>query len=55
MVAPAALLERQAGLRAVERLDLGLLVPPEHDGMRGRHDVEPDHSVPLVGEGGMFR
>ena len=48
--AGAALLHRQAGLGAVERLDLALLVDRQHDGMGGRIDVEPDHVAQLVGE-----
>ena len=36
--AGAALLHRQAGLGAVERLDLALLVDREHDGVRRRVD-----------------
>ena len=48
--AAAALLHRQAGLGAVERLDLALLVDREHDGMRRRIDVEPDDVAQLGGE-----
>ena len=48
--AGAALLHRQAGLGAVERLDLALLVDREHDGVRRRIDVEPDDVAQLVGE-----
>jgi dihydroxyacetone kinase len=40
--AGAALLHRQAGLGAVERLDLALLVDRQHDGMGRRIDVEAD-------------
>lgn len=47
------LLERQAGLDAVERLDLALLVNREHDGMRGRVDIKPDHVEELRGELGV--
>lgn len=43
----AALLQRQAGLGAIERLDLGLLIDREHQRVLGRVDVEPDH-VPEV-------
>jgi hypothetical protein len=39
--AGAALFHRQAGLSAVERLDLALLVHRQHDGMRRRIDIEP--------------
>ena len=48
--AGAALLQRQAGLGAVERLDLALLVDREHDGVRRRVDVEPDHVAQLRDE-----
>ena len=48
----AALLQRQAGLGAVERLDLALLVDRQHDGVRRRIDVEPDDVAQLVDEGG---
>jgi len=49
----AALLDRQARLCAVKRLDLGLLVETEDDGMGGRCDVEPNNGVKLPGEGGI--
>ena len=42
-----AFLQRQAWLGAIERLDLALLVDREHDGMRRRIDVEPDHVAQL--------
>src|ERR1700756_3000539 len=44
MAAPRRLARahRQYRLAAVERLDLGLLVHTQHDGMRGRGDIEPD-------------
>ena len=48
--AERALLQRQAGLGAVERLDLALLVDREHDGVRRRIDIEPDHVAQLVDE-----
>ena len=48
--AGAALLHRQAGLGAVERLDLALLVDREHDGMGRRIDIEPDDVAQLVDE-----
>ena len=48
--AGATLLQRQAGLGAVERLDLALLVDRQHDGVRRRVDVEPDHVTQLVDE-----
>ena len=38
----AALFERQAGLGAVERLDLALPINREHDGVGGRTDIETD-------------
>ena len=40
--AGATLLHRQAGLGAVERLDLALLVDREDDGVGGRIDIEAD-------------
>ena len=48
--AGAALLHRQAGLGAVERLDLALLVDRQHDRMRRRIDVEADDVLQLGGE-----
>lgn len=39
----ASLLQRQAGLGAVKRLDLSLLINAQHDGVGGRHDVEPEN------------
>ena len=48
--AEPALLHRQAGLGAVERLDLALLVDRQHDGMGRRIDVEPDDVAQLVDE-----
>ena len=48
--AGAALLHRQAGLGAVERLDLALLVDAEHDGVRRRIDIEPDDVAQLGDE-----
>src|SRR6202043_1429463 len=50
----AAFLERQAGLRSVERLDLALFVDAEHDGVRRRIDIEPDNVAQLVDELGVF-
>ena len=44
------LLHRQAGLGAVERLDLALLVDRQHDGVRRRIDVEADDVAQLVDE-----
>ena len=43
----ATLLHRQAGLSAVERLDLALLVNRKHDGVRRRIDIEPDDITQL--------
>ena len=48
--AGAALLHRQPGLGAVERLDLALLVDREHDGVRRRVEIEPDHVAQLRDE-----
>ena len=45
-----ALLHRQAGLRAVESLDLRLLVDREDDSMGRRVDVKADHIADLAGE-----
>ncbi len=54
--AGAALLQRQAGLGAVKRLDLALLVDREHHGMGRRVDVEPDNVAQLRHElGGRWR
>jgi len=50
---PPALLERQAGLGAVERLDLRLLVEAEHHGVGGWSDVEAYDVVEFLGEGGI--
>ena len=47
-------LERQAGLGAVERLDLALLVDGQHHGMGRRAHVETDDVFDLVGEGGIL-
>ena len=46
---------RQAGLGAVERLDLRLFVDREHDGVGRRVDVEPDHIAQLGDEVGIVR
>jgi hypothetical protein len=48
--AGAAFLHRQAGLGAVECLDLALLVDREHDGVGRRINVEADHVAQLVDE-----
>ena len=46
----AALLQRQSGLGAIERLDLALFVDRQHDGVCGRIDIEPDDVAQLVDE-----
>src|SRR3954469_7123228 len=45
-----ALLHGQAGLGAVEALDLLLLVDGKHDGVSGRVDMEPDNIAQFVDE-----
>ena len=45
--ASAAFLERQAGLRAVQSLNLALLITTEHDRVLGRVELEPDHVFEL--------
>src|SRR3546814_18003042 len=47
--AEAALLHRQTGLGAIERLDLRLFVEREHDSMGRRVDVEADDALALGG------
>ena len=49
----AALLHRQAGLGAVERLDLALFVDRQDDGVGRRIDIEPDDVAQLVDERGV--
>src|ERR1022692_891536 len=44
----AALLHRQAGLSAIERLDLALLIDREDHGMGGRVDIEADDVAQLA-------
>ena len=52
----ATILERQTRLRAVERLDLALLVDREHEGVVRRVEIEPDDVLDLLGEiGGRWR
>ena len=51
----AALFHRQAGLSAIEGLDLALFVDAEHDGVRGGIDIKPDHVAQLVDELGVLR
>jgi hypothetical protein len=46
--AATAGLQRQAGLGAIERLDLPFLVDAEHDRVRRRIDVEAD-DIPQLG------
>src|ERR1700722_15226487 len=46
----AALLHWQAGLGAVERLDLALFIDREDDGMGGRINIETDDVAQLVDE-----
>ena len=46
--AEPAVLHGQAGLGAVERLDLALLVDRQHDGVRRRVDVKADHVAQLA-------
>ena len=46
-------LQRQAGLGAVERLDLRFLVDRDNHGMDWRVHVEPDDILNLLGEGGI--
>src|SRR5580658_8493963 len=48
--AAAALLYRQAGLRAVQSLYLALLVHPEYDGVLGRIQIKPDYIGELLGK-----
>jgi hypothetical protein len=45
-----SLLHGQPRLRAVERLDLALLVDGQHDGMGGGIDIEADDVFQLLGE-----
>ena len=50
----AALLHRQTGLGAVERLDLALLIYREDDGVGGRIDIETDDVPELLTNSGSF-
>jgi hypothetical protein len=45
-----ALFERQAGLRAIECLDLAFFIDRQHDGVRGGIDIEPDDIAQLSDE-----
>ena len=49
----AALLHGQSWLRAIQRLDLALLVDAQHQRLVGRVEVEDDHIGNLVGEFGI--
>ena len=51
--AGTALLEGQAGLGAIERLDLALLVDGQHQRAGGRIEVEADHVLDLGDEVGI--
>ena len=53
--AGAPLLHRQAGLGAVERLDLRLFIDRQHHGMGRRIDIQADDIYELVGEGRVVR
>ena len=48
--ARAPLLQRQAGLRAVDRLDLTLFIDGQHDGVRGRIGLQADDVAQLGNE-----
>ena len=48
-----ARLQRQARLRAVERLDLAFLVDRQHDRMAGRRHVKANHVLDFFDEGGI--
>ncbi len=52
--AGSALLHRPARLGAVERLDLGLLVHRQDDGVFRRVDIQPDHVLDLLGKSGII-
>ncbi len=49
----APLLHREPRLRTIKRLNLGLLIEAEHNGMGRRADIEPDDVVQFLGEGGI--
>jgi hypothetical protein len=51
----AALLHRQPGLGAVERLYLGLLIETEHHGMDWRCNIQAHDVMQLLDEGGVLR
>ncbi len=46
----AAGFERQTQLRAIERLDLALLVDGQHHGLSRRREIEAHHVDQLVGQ-----
>jgi hypothetical protein len=48
-------LDRQAGLSAVERLDLAFFIDRQHHGMVRRIDIEPGDGSELVGKAGIAR
>ena len=50
-----ALLDRQARLGAVEGLDLALLVDREHQAVRRRVEIEPDHIAQFGGKRRVLR
>ena len=50
----APLLQRQARLRSVERLNLALFVHRKHNGVRRRIDIEPDDIAQFADEAGRF-
>ena len=46
----ATLLQRQPRLRAVQRLDLALLIGAQHDGVFRRIEIKPDDGFQFLGE-----
>ena len=46
--AEPSFLERQSRLGPVERLNLAFLVEGQHDGVRRRIDIKPDHIVEFI-------
>ena len=48
--AAATLLERQAGLSAIQGLNLTLFIDTEHDGVLGRIEIDPDYVEELFDE-----
>jgi len=49
----ASLLHRQAGLRAIQSLDLAFFIEAENQGVLGWVEVEPDHIMELLDEVGI--